>query len=110
LRAWLTTLANTVASGRPRAALVGSKSWTAQADKAVAQLDEIVHEDKRLLDVRDDLRGRFSALSAKARARAAEGRLNAETAALLKQTQELLFGAASPLPEAVSLLRRCETL
>jgi len=110
LRTWLSTLAKTVAAGRPHAALVGSRSWTAQAERCVAELDGIAQEDKRLLDVRDDLRGRFSALSAKARARAAEGRLNAETATLFKQTQALLFGAVSPLPEAVSLLQRCETL
>jgi hypothetical protein len=53
-------------------------------------------------------RRRFSALTAKARARAAEGRLSAETEALLAQTRALLFGAPTPLPEAVALLRRCE--
>ena len=110
LRTWLATLAKTVADRRPRAALIGAKSWTAQADRAVAELDAIAAEDKRLLDAREDLRGRFSALTAKAQARAAEGRLGAEAAALLQQTRALLFGAATPLPEAVALLRRCELL
>jgi len=45
-----------------------------------------------------------------AQARAAEGRLGADAAALLQQTRALLFGAATPLPEAVALLRRCESL
>jgi hypothetical protein len=110
LTKWLATLARTAADRRPRAALIGAKSWTAQADRAVAQLDAIAAKDKRLLDAREDLRGRFSALTAKAQARAAEGRLGAEAAALLQQTRALLFGAATPLPEAVALLRRCETL
>lgn len=110
LRMWLATLAKTVADRRPRAALIGAKTWTAQAERTVAQLDAVVAEDKRLLDAREDLRGRFSALTAKAQARAAEGRLGAEAATLLQQTRALLFGAATPLPEAVALLRRCKSL
>jgi hypothetical protein len=110
LRAWLSTLAKTVSEGRPRAALIGAKSWTGEADKAVEQLAAIVAEDRKLLDARQDLRGRFSALTAKAEARAAENRLTPEAVALFNRTRALLFGAATPLPEAVALLRRCETI
>jgi len=45
LRTWLATLAKTVADRRPRAVLIGAKSWTAQADHAVAQLGAIAAED-----------------------------------------------------------------
>ena len=90
--------------------MIGGKSWLTQADQALSTFQAIEAEDKRLLDARDDLRGRFSALTAKAQVRASEGRLSAEAAALFKQTQALLFGASSPLPEAVSLLKRCENI
>jgi hypothetical protein len=109
LHAWLSTLAETVAKGRPRAALIGAKSWTAAADEATSVLTASAAEDQRLLDMRQDLRGRFSALTAKAEARAAQNRLTPETITLFNQTRALLFGAATPLPEAIALLRRCET-
>jgi hypothetical protein len=107
---WLGTLAQTVAEGRPRAALVGAKSWTAQADRVVDEINAVAAEDQGLLDIRLDLRGRFSALTAKAEIRKAQGRLPAETAALLDKTRELLFGAPTPMPDAVALLRRCELI
>ena len=110
LRTWFARLARTAAQGRHRATLIGGKSWLTQADQALSTFQAIEAEDKRLLDARDDLRGRFSALTAKAQVRASEGRLSAEAAALFKQTQALLFGASSPLPEAVSLLKRCENI
>lgn len=110
LRAWLVTLAKTVADGRPRAALIGAKSWKAAGEKAIAELATIAAEDQRLIAARQDLRGRFSAVTAKAEARAAQNRLTPEAVALFNQTRALLFGAATPLPEAVALLRRCETL
>jgi hypothetical protein len=109
LRSWLGTLAKTVADRRPRAALVGAKTWLAEVERAIGTFDAGAAEDKRLLDAREDLRGRFSALTAKARARAAEGRLSPETEALFARTRALLFGAPTPLPEAAALLRRCET-
>jgi hypothetical protein len=110
LRTWLGTLAKTVADRRPSATLIGAKSWAAQAAKSGGELDAVAAEDKRLLDIRADLRGRFSALTAKAEVRAAQGRLTPEHGALFQQTRALLFGAATPLPEAVALMRRCETI
>jgi hypothetical protein len=107
---WLATLAKTVADRRPSATLIGAKSWAAQAAKSGGELDAVAAEDKKLLDIRADLRGRFSALTAKAEIRAAQGRLTPEHGALLQQTRALLFGAATPLPEAVALMRRCETI
>jgi hypothetical protein len=109
LRDWLATLARTCAERRPRAALVGAKPWSTQAARAEAELAALAAEDRKLLDARQDLRGRFSALAAKAEARAAEGRLPAETVALFNETRALLFGAPTPLPQAVALLRRCES-
>jgi hypothetical protein len=110
LRSWLDTLAQTVTEGRPRAALVGAKSWTARADGAVDDIHAAGSEDQGLLDLRRDLRGRFSALTAKAEARKAQGRLGPEIVALFEETRALLFGAATPMPEAVALLRRCELI
>jgi hypothetical protein len=110
LRTWLATLAKTFADRRPAAVLIGAKSWVVQAAKSIGELNAAADEDKKILDVREDLRGRFSALTAKAQARAAQGRLTPEAAALLKETRALLFGAATPLPEAVALMRRCETI
>jgi hypothetical protein len=110
LRPWLATLARTFAEKRPTAVLKGLQSWAIQAAKSAGELAAIEEEDKRLLDVRQDLRGRFSALTAKAEARAAQGRLAPETASLFQQARALLFGTATPLPDAVALLRRCETL
>jgi hypothetical protein len=107
---WLGILAKTVADRRPSATLIGAKSWAAQAAKSGDELDAVVAEDKKLLDIRADLRGRFSALTAKAEVRAAQGRLTPEYSALFQQTRALLFGAATPLPEAVALMRRCETI
>ena len=108
LRTWLTTLTQTVTDGRPRAALVGAKSWTARADRALDDINSVVNEDQALLDLRLDLRGRFSALTAKAEFRKAQGQLTPEIATLFGQARELLFGGPTPMPEAVALMHRCE--
>ena len=110
LRAWLETLAKTVVDGRPRAALIGAKSWTAAADKAAADFATIAAEDQELLDARQDLRGRFSALTAKAEARAPEsvdargGRsLQPDAHAFVRRRDAAFRGGGAPAPLRTAL-------
>jgi chromosome segregation ATPase len=108
LRGWLATLETTLQSGRARAAQIGARSWTAEIEKREAALAETLAEDKRLLDARAELRGRFSALKAKADSLGAQGRLKPQDVELFNEARDLLFGKATPLPQAVQLMRRCE--
>jgi hypothetical protein len=110
LRNWLDTLKEAMESGRARAVLVGARSWTAKIVADEAALAACRDADKKLLDARADLRGRFSALKARADDLKARGRLSPENAALVAQTADLLFGRPTPLPEAVQMVRRCDRI
>ena len=110
LREWLGRLSAAIAGGRARAGVIGAKSWTAQAELDAATLRRTLAEDQRLLDARDDLRGHFSALKARADTLAAQGRLTDEASRLVAETAGLLFGRPTPLPEAVRLIRRCDQI
>jgi hypothetical protein len=110
LRVWLAKLTQTAKQGRTRATLVGAQSWLAQIARAEAALQACFEADKLMLDTRLDLRGRFSAIKAKADGLKAQNRLTADGADLIARTAEVLFGRATPLPEAVQLMRRCDRL
>lgn len=110
LRGWLERLRETMAAGRAKAVNIGAKSWEAQCDSDAAALRTCQDADKKILKAREDLRGRFSALKARADDLAAQGRLNADDSALMTETAELLFGRPTPLPQAVQNLRRCERI
>ena len=110
LRQWLDTLNKTAREGRPRAASIGAASWNARADQAEAELRASLDCDQQVLDARGQLRGRLSALTAKAEARAARAPLSQDLREAFDRAKTLLFGQATPLPEAVQLLRRCEKL
>jgi hypothetical protein len=110
LRQWLEKLTKTAQDGRTRATLVGAQSWLAQIARAEAELQASFEADKRMLDTRMDLRGRFSAIKAKADGLKAQNLLTADGAELIARTAEVLFGRPTPLPEAVQLMRRCDRL
>jgi hypothetical protein len=110
LRAWLERLREAFGAGRARAVSVGGKSWLAQIEADEAMLKACRDADRKILAARDDLRGRFSALKARADDLATQGRLGAESATLMTETGDLLFGRPTPLPQAVQLLRRCERI
>lgn len=73
LGAWLATLEETVAAGRWAAAKVGLAKWRAVLAARVEAERKVYAQDRALLDERADLRGRFSALGAKAQAFVARG-------------------------------------
>jgi hypothetical protein len=90
--------------------VVGAQSWFAQIARAETVLQACFEADKLMLDTRLDLRGRFSAIKAKADGLKAQNRLTADGAELIARTAEVLFGRPTPLPEAVQLMRRCDRL
>jgi hypothetical protein len=110
LKDWLDTLTRTMETGRARAVLVGAQSWNVQVAANEAALAACRDADRKLLGARDNLRGQFSALKARAEDLAAQGRLAPENAALVAQTADLLFGRPTSLPEAVQMVRRCEKI
>lgn len=110
LQDWLDKLSRTIEGGRARAVLVGAQSWTAQIAASEAALAACRDADRKLLEARDNLRGQFSALKARADDLAAQNRLAPESASLIAQTADLLFGRPISLPEAVQMVRRCEKI
>jgi hypothetical protein len=110
LHEWLDRLNRTAAEGRAKAALIGARSWAARVAACEAALQACIDADRRVLDARQDLRGRFSALKAKADDLARQQRLDPAAADVLRQTRELLFGRPTPLPRAAHMMRRCELI
>jgi hypothetical protein len=109
LAQWLTALVKALAEGQARAVRIGAGRWDAAAHNAEASLTAQRDADRRLLAAREDMRGRFAALSVKARARRTQGRLPPEAGALLTRAEGLLVGRPTPMAEAVQALRQLET-
>jgi chromosome segregation ATPase len=110
LRQWLETLAKTMRDGRPRATVRGAESWRAKAAESETEIAALMAKDVKVLDARRDMRGRLTALSALANARAAEGRLANDARESFNAARAALFGPAARLPDAARLLRLCEKI
>ena len=110
LPGWLDRLRSNRKAGKFQAVVLGLASWTAMADKAVADRLAVVDEAERLLSRRDEFRGRFGALQAKHAALSRNGAAPAAAEDVASKLKSVLFGGRTPLPEAERLTAEYESL
>jgi hypothetical protein len=106
---WLATLRRTRSAGQSRAVGVGAGKWANSVCDARARLTVQRDADSQLLAAREDMRGRYAALSAKARTRRTQGLAPPRADALLARARSLLYGRATPMAEAAQVLRQLES-
>jgi hypothetical protein len=98
LTEWQQILAQKLASGMVQPLVVGLQNWQAKFEAARSVTEGAIAAATEALNRREELRGRLSALQAKAQAR---GRIeDAELVDLAAQSQAILFGRPSDLVRA----------
>jgi hypothetical protein len=104
LQDWLDRLIDRQAA--VAAVSVGIDRWLTQGQHLLSRLEQALQENRQALDSRQELRGRLSALQAKAVARGW-----VEDAALVDlaaQAKQMLYSRPTPLDEAQACLKRYE--
>lgn len=104
LRTWLERLQE--AEGPPGPIAVGLRNWTAAANKTLKAESDLAAEAESNLSLRAELRGRFEALKAKARAHSLaedDGLL-----AIAERVKAVLYERPTPLNSAAALVSEYE--
>ena len=108
LSKWLETLGSKINEGLAKPVLVGLDRWSAQASHAVRAAELALVANQAPIAERRELRGRLTALKAKAQALGlAEQPALSEMAS---QASKLLYDSPTPLGEARELVRQFERL
>jgi len=91
LEEWLASIEQARAAGKIQAASVGLKKWEANCATRAAQAESIYANNRKLLDEREELKGRFRALQVKAKALAARGINPSAWSGVQQQAEDILW-------------------
>ncbi len=106
LSQWLIRLETKYQEGIVNPVIIGLDNWLLKAKECITTIEEADINNNHLLQTRRELRGRLSALEAKAQAKGLIENVTLVT--LAKQTQKLLYTRPTPLAQAIELVSQYE--
>jgi hypothetical protein len=109
LEEWLRSVEQARQLGKVAAAKIGLANWRVNCKARTEQAQRVYAQNRRALDEREDLKGRFRAMEAKAKAMAARGANQSAWAQVQRDADETLAYKPVDLPKARRLVEAFET-